>query len=87
MDKKRVEDGYFFYRTQSYPCGKEYILVPAGIDEDNRPLFAAVRVYEENDHSIKGYRPIENAIAPKGYIWYSNCECRFGKGFISVLVR
>lgn len=82
-----VQDRHIFYKDNSY-CHREYMLVPAGLDEIGRQLFVALNVYEGKlPRDKKDYVYLERAIAPKGYKWYSNNKSRFGGEYETVLVK
>ena len=86
--EQRIENGYFFYRTAPWPCGKEFILIPAGVDEKGRALFVSEKVYEELPYNKRDYKPLDNANgAPKGYKWYAKNVSRFSKDYDKILVK
>ena len=89
MTETRFEDGHFLYRDGDYPCGQEYILIPSGTDDKGRRIFVETKVWDGeipyNDREY--YEPIEGAVAPKGYVWYSNKKSRFGGERKTALLR
>ncbi len=89
MVDMRVENGYFLYRTAPWPCGEEFMMLPAGVDEDGKNIFKAEKVYEEVPwYERKRWKRLENAPgSPKGYKWYSNGVSRFGGNYKIMLVK
>ena len=87
--EERVENGYFLYRTAPWPCGREYMLLPTGPDlKTGKATFTAEEVYDGKlPYDNRDWKPIKDAIAPKGYKWYSNGKSRFNHRYEHALVR
>lgn len=87
MTNMRVENNHFIYREDYYP-GNEYLLHAAGSDERGRTTFVAVRIFDGKlPYLYEDWKEIPNAIAPKGYKWYSNGKSRFDKRYETALMR
>ena len=87
MTEMRIEDKHFLYTDDYYPR-KEYLLYPSGTDNKGRPTFVAIRIFDgELPYLCRDWKEIQNAIAPKGYKWYSNGKSRFDKEYETALLR
>ena len=87
MYNARVENERFLFRTGEYPCGKEYMLIPSGMDEKGRRKFTAVEIWEEIPYYKKEWKRTPGAIAPRGYAWISNGKSFFSKERQTALLR
>ena len=87
MHDMRVENGHFLFRTDEYPCGKEYMLIQSGIDEKGRQKFVAVEIWNEIPSYEWRWKRVNGTTAPKGYVWISNGKSRFSKERETALLR
>ena len=87
MVERRIENGHFLYKYDYYPC-REYMLISSGPNDRGESTFTATEVWDKKPpYNCKDWKPIENAIAPRGYVWYSNGKSRFSKEYRHALVR
>lgn len=85
---ERIENGYFLYRDGDYPCGKEFILIPSGTDKKGRRTYTEIEVWDGRlPYNERDWLPIKDAVAPRGYVWYSNNKSRFGRKRETALLR